>query len=329
MFDTISKGDPGRKLRVAAYGRITSDGNVMRSGYAELVSHFSTIILDTDGWKYAGVYVDRGFGQTELERLKADGRAGKIDIVITPNVSVLRKEALLELVRQLQELSIDMFFEDENIHTMSEDGEALISVLASFIKPKPEPKPKLLPYGMEDEEEAKVVRRIFQMLLDGHGRKAIAEALDAEGVPSPRDAKWAVCDIRRFTKEPAYRDTIIDADTFDAAQREMSERSKAYHYRDPYEGMFSDIITCGICGKSFSRRDRGTSTLWLCRNYIKNGPTGCASKGIRERLLKEIVSSALGEKGLYEIDRVDNITVYPDGRLIVTIDDEEIERKWR
>ena len=329
MFDTITGNNPGKALRVAAYGRILSGGDVMRSGYAELVSHFSTMVDDMDGWKYAGVYVDRGFGQTELERLMADGRAGKIDLVIVPNVSVLRKEALLELVRQLHELNIDLFFEDENIHTMSEDGEALISVLASFIKPKPEPTPKLLPYGMEDREEANVVQRIFQMLMEGHGRKPIAEKLNAEDVPSPRDAKWAVCDIRRITMEPAYRDTIIDADTFDAAQKEMSERSKIYHYRDLYEGMFSGIITCGVCGKSFSRRDRGTSTLWLCRKYIKKGPTGCAAKGIRERLLKEIVSSVLGEKGLDDIDRVDNITVYPGGRLIITVDDEEIERIWR
>ena len=88
-------------------------------------------------------------------------------------------------------------------------------------------------------------------------------------------------------------------------------------------------ITCGVCGRSFSRRDRGTSTLWLCRNYIKKGPTGCSSKGIRERLLKEIVSSTLGESGLEDVDRVDNITVYPDGRLIITVDDEEIEKAWR
>jgi len=259
----------------------------------------------------------------------ADGRAGKIDLVIVPNVSVLRKEALLDLVRHLQNLNIDLFFEDENIHTMSEDGEALISVLASFIKTKPEPKPKLLPYGLENEEEAKVVKRIFQMLMAGRGRKPIAETLNAEGVPSPRGVKWAVCDIRRITKEAAYRDTIIDADTFDAAQDVMSERSKAYHYRDPFEGMFAGVITCGVCGRSFSRRDRGTSTLWLCRNYIKRGPTGCPSKSIRERLLKEIVSSTLGEGGLEDVDRVDNITVYPDGRLIITVDDEEIEKAWR
>ena len=182
---------------------------------------------------------------------------------------------------------------------------------------------------MEDEDEAKIVKRIFQMLMAGRGRKPIAETLNAENVPSPRDVKWTVCDIRRITKESAYRDTIIDADTFDAAQNEMSERSKAYHYRDPFEGMFAGIITCGVCGRSFSRRDRGTSTLWLCRNYIKKGPTGCSSKGIRERLLKEIVSSTLGEGGLEEVDRVDNITVYPDGRLIITVNDEEIEKAWR
>ena len=182
---------------------------------------------------------------------------------------------------------------------------------------------------MEDEEEAKVVRRIFQMFMEGHGRKRIAETLNAEGVPSPRNTKWAVTDIRRITREPAYRDTIIDANTFDVAQTEMSERSKTYYYREPYKGMFAGIITCGLCGRNFSRRDRGTSTLWLCQNYIKKGPSGCASKAIRERLLKEIVSSALEEKGLDDVECVDNITVYPDGRLIITVDDEEVEKKWR
>ena len=64
-------------------------------------------------------------------------------------------------------------------------------------------------------------------------------------------------------------------------------------------------------------------------NYMRKGPAGCPSKSIRERLLKEIITPLLGEKGLEDVDRVDNITVYPDGRLIVTIDDEEIERRWK
>ena len=329
MFDTISGNRAERELRVAAYGRIMSEKNVMQSGYAEMVNHFSTLIGSADGWQYAGVYIDRGFEQVALERLLADGRAGRIDLVIVPSVSVLRKETLLELVRQLQDLNIDIFFEDENIHTMSEDGEALISVLASFIKPRPEPVPKLLPYGMEDKDEAEIVRRIFDMLMEGRGRANIASVLNQEGIISPRGGKWAVCDIRRITKEPAYREAIIAPDTFDAAQEEMAARSKVYHYREPFEGMFAGIITCGLCGRSFSRRDRGFSTVWLCRKYIKKGPAVCPSKGIRERLLKEIVSSVLGENWQEEVDRIDNITVYPDGRLVITVDDEEIERQWR
>ena len=57
MFDTNSRDNLKKSMRVAAYGHIVSGGNVMRSGYAELVSHFSTIIHNTDGWEYAGVYV--------------------------------------------------------------------------------------------------------------------------------------------------------------------------------------------------------------------------------------------------------------------------------
>ena len=135
MVDTISGN---RALRVAAYGRISPGGNVMHNGFAELVNHFSSWIQNEEDWIYAGVYVDRDNDLAERDRLLSDVRAGKIDQVLAQNVSVLRKEALLELTRGLKELNIDMFFEDESIHTLSEDGEELISVLASLIQPKPE-----------------------------------------------------------------------------------------------------------------------------------------------------------------------------------------------
>ena len=51
MFDTNSRDNLKKSMRVAAYGHIVSGGNVMRSGYAELVSHFSTIIHNTNGWE--------------------------------------------------------------------------------------------------------------------------------------------------------------------------------------------------------------------------------------------------------------------------------------
>lgn len=315
-------------MRVAAYGRIMSGGNVMHNGYAEMVNHFSSWIQNEEDWGYAGVYVDHDSGHVERDRLLSDARARKIDMVLAPNVSVLRKEALLELTRELKELNIDMFFETESIHTLSEDGEALISVLASFIRPKPEV-PKIQPYGLDDADESKVVKRIFAMYMEGYARKPIAQALNMEGIPNYRGAQWRESDIRRITIEPAYRETLIDAGTYDAVQRKIEQRTKAYHYRNPYEGMFAGVITCGVCGRSFSRRERGISTVWICRNYIRQGPAGCNSKGIRERRLKEIVIPLLGQKGLDDVDRVDNITVYPDGRLIVTVDDVDIEKKWR
>ena len=328
MFDTISGKAADKKLRVAAYGRIISGGNVMRSGYAELVSHFSGRIQSEDDWQYAGVYVDRDNEHAERDRLLADARAGKIDIVLASNVSVLRKEALLELTRALKELNIDMFFEAENIHTLSEDGEELISVLASFVKPKPET-PKVKPYGLEDEDEGETVKLIFSMYHEGYSRSSIAGTLNEQGIPSYCGTTWNDYSIRRVLMDSAYRETLIDAETFDAVQEKMEQRTKTYHYKRAYQGMFARIITCGVCGRRFSRCERGVSSLWVCVNYMRKGPAGCPSKSIRERLLKEIITPLLGEKGLEDVDRVDNITVYPDGRLIVTIDDEEIERRWR
>ncbi|MBQ1790719.1 MAG: hypothetical protein II008_11095, partial [Oscillospiraceae bacterium] len=64
LIGSVEHQAPITKLYVRSIGFCTNLHVSMRSGYAELVSHFSTIIHNTDGWEYAGVYVDQGFGQT-------------------------------------------------------------------------------------------------------------------------------------------------------------------------------------------------------------------------------------------------------------------------
>ena len=219
-------------------------------------------------------------------------------------------------------------FINEGMSTAGEGGETLLSTLASFLKPVRPPKPASVPYGIGDEDESEVVRRIFSLFLSGHGRTPIASILNADHIPPPcldikKDCStWSYCDIRRILDNPVYKDEdLIDEETWNRTQAEASRRNSAYGRRQPSNSPLRGIITCGICGNHFSRRERGRSSIWLCKTYLKHGSTACPSRCIRENLLFSILSGVVGH--------VDNITVWPDGRLVISTSEAEFERTWR
>ena len=129
---------PKRK-RVAAYARVSLEKDAMLHSLAAQVSHYSAFIQQNPAWVYAGVYADEGLTGTkesrpEFQRLLADCRSGSIDMIIVKSISRFARNTvtLLSTVRELKGLGIDVFFERENIHSMSGDGELMLSILASF-----------------------------------------------------------------------------------------------------------------------------------------------------------------------------------------------------
>ena len=103
------------------------------------ISHYSGLIQRHPGWRYAGVYADKALTGTkaerpEFQRLLADCRAGKIDLILTKSISRFARNTvtLLETVRELKTLGIDIFFEEQNIHSLSGEGELMLSILASY-----------------------------------------------------------------------------------------------------------------------------------------------------------------------------------------------------
>ncbi len=103
------------------------------------ISYYSEFIQKHRGWEYVGVYADEAITGTkeirpEFQRLLEDCRNGKIDMVITKSISRLARNTvtMLETVRELKDLNVDVYFEKENIHSLSGDGELMLTILASF-----------------------------------------------------------------------------------------------------------------------------------------------------------------------------------------------------
>ena len=114
---------PIRK-RVAAYARVSSEKISMVESLSAQVSYYSAYIQRNPEWEYAGVYADEGFTGTknnrpEFQRLLANCRVGRIDIVLTKSVSRLARNTLtlLGITRELKELGIDVFFEKKDFYT--------------------------------------------------------------------------------------------------------------------------------------------------------------------------------------------------------------------
>ena len=134
----ISLRLPWRK-RVAAYARVSSGKDAMLHSLSAQVSYYSEHIQSHPEWEYAGVYVDEALTGTKdnregFQRLLADCRAGKVDMVLTKSISRFARNTvtLLETVRELKTLGADVYFEEQNIHSLSGDGELMLTILASY-----------------------------------------------------------------------------------------------------------------------------------------------------------------------------------------------------
>ena len=121
--------------RVAAYARVSSAKDAMRHSLSAQVSYYSDLIQRHPGWAYTGVYADEAKTGTKdsrenFVRLIDDCRAGRIDAIITKSISRFARNTvtLLETVRELKVLGIDVYFEEQNIHTLSADGELMLSI---------------------------------------------------------------------------------------------------------------------------------------------------------------------------------------------------------
>ena len=128
-----------RALRVCAYARVSTGKDAMLHSLSAQVSYYSKMIQSHAGWQYCGVYSDEAMTGTKnrrsgFQQMLEECRKGKIDLIITKSISRFARNTvtLLQTVRELKSLGVDVFFEEQHIHTLSSDGELMMTILASY-----------------------------------------------------------------------------------------------------------------------------------------------------------------------------------------------------
>lgn len=126
-------------LRVAAYCRVSTNSQEQLDSYQSQKKYYSELIENNEDWVSAGIYADEAITGTkadrrpDFKRMINDAIAGKIDIILCKSISRFARNTVdtLQYVRLLKEHNVGVYFEEENIRTLSMDGELLLTILSS------------------------------------------------------------------------------------------------------------------------------------------------------------------------------------------------------
>lgn len=229
------------KHRVAAYARVSCDKDTMLHSLAAQIDYYRKYITRNPEWTFVGVYADEAQTGTkddreQFQKLLSDCRSGLINMVITKSISRFARNTvtLLGTVRELKELGINVYFEEQNISSISEEGELMLTLLASqaqeeslscsenckwkirkgFEKGQPNTC-TMLGYRLVDGEitlvpdEAEIVKEIFDLYLSGCGVQKIANTLNERGVSTEKIPLWHPDTIRNILRNEKYMGDLL------------------------------------------------------------------------------------------------------------------------
>ena len=324
------------RLRVCAYCRVSTGDEEQINSYESQKKYYDEKINSNSLWVFAGIYADEAitgtldYKRNEFMRMITDAMEGKFDVIITKSISRFARNTLdtLKYVRRLKERNIAVIFEKENINTLEMSGEFLLTILSSIAQQESESISGNVKLGLKmkkergeivgfkhclgydydndsheikiQQDEAEIVRHIFNRYCEGAGSTIIARELTEAGyVPPKGGEKWADSTIRGIIKNEKYKgdvlqgktftidpithkrminkgeedkyyiennhEAIVSAEVYEKAQSILEKRSGAIETgrrKGNYSRKytFSSRVFCGFCGSVFVRRNLYNNT---------------------------------------------------------------------
>ena len=337
-------------LNVGAYCRVSTDTEEQQGSYNSQVNHYTEKIKSTPGWRFVKVYGDEGISGTNadnrpgFQEMMQDCENGKIDLIITKSISRFSRNVTvtLEVARKLRDKGIGIFFEKENLNTLHYTSESLLAIFSSLAQAESESMSENIKMGREyrykqgeccynmgkifgfnqdsngivtiNEEQAVVVRLIYEGYLNGMSIGGIIKDLQGRNIPSPTGKeKWSPGTVERilssekykgdflarktFTVDPIskkkkkntgqvsqylitnHHPAIIEPEKFDMVQSEMTRRgcikkNDKKKHYGKYSGKFP-FNNLIICGDCGAKYRR---TMWVEKNGEKKPVWRCVNR---------------------------------------------------
>lgn len=346
---TQVKSEENKKIRLAPYCRVSSDSADQKHSFATQIKYFMDYCKRNPEYELVDIYADEGisgtsmFKRDEFNRMILDCENGKIDRIITKSVSRFARntEELLLILRKLKSLNVSVYFEEQDIDTNRINAEMIVTFPGMAAEQESRSVSDNLrwscrkrmeqgeffgnyvAYGYKlenkalviNEDEAVIVREIFDMYLNGIGKSTIAQTLNRKGVPTRENRKaWYTSTISYILTNERYKGDsllqkkfnsetlphkhirnkgqlnkyyienshppIIERDIFDKVQEIINFRSIKKSENGIYP--LSKKLICPDCGSVFKRQIVNGKIYWLCRKSSL-GQTNCKSRRLLEK----------------------------------------------
>ena len=308
---------PSRKM-VAAYARVSMESERLQHSLSAQVSYYSSLIQQNPAWEYAGVYADDGItgtktnDRTEFNRMIADCEAGKIDIILTKSISRFARNTvdLLNAVRHLKDLGISVQFEKEHIDSLSEDGELMLTLLASFAQEevrslsdnvkwgtrkrfeKGIPNGRFQIYGYRwdgdhlvvEPEEAKIVKLIYVNFLNGLSAESTEKQLEEMGVKSYKGQHFGNTSIRQILGNITYTGNLLfqkeyTVDPISKKSRKNQGELPQYWVENTHEAIIPMEVYQAVQEEKARRRELGVFANWSINTSCFTSKIKCGRCG--------------------------------------------------
>ena len=259
------------KKRVAAYCRVSTDSEEQLNSYEAQKSYYTQKIEESPDWEMAGIYADEGISgtsmkkRTEFKKMITACKRGRIDLIITKSLSRFARNTVdcLETVRLLKANGIGVYFEKENINTLTESSEFLITLFSGFAQAESESLSKNVAWGWRKSaeagnvyfqykrmlgyrkgtdgqpeivpEEAKIIRRIYRRYLAGCSLGQIKQELEQDNIPTAQKVeRWSSAVIHNILTNEKYMGDALLQKTYitdcitKKVKKNMGERPMYY-----------------------------------------------------------------------------------------------------
>lgn len=257
-------------LRVAAYARVSTDSEEQLESYQSQVKYYTELISSNPKWQFVEVYADAAITGTQtakrddFNRMVNDCMNGEIDLIIVKSISRFARNTVdtLQYVRALKEKGVAVMFEEENINTLTMDGEMLLTILSSVAQQEVQNISEHVKLGLSmkmqrgemvgfngclgydyhkedktitiNEEEAETVRYIFRRYAEGAGGKVIARELKNLGFKNKRgESSFSEHGIIGIIKNEKYKGDLLMGKTFTTdpiTKRRLDNMGEANQY---------------------------------------------------------------------------------------------------
>lgn len=295
------------RKRVCAYARVSSASEAQGDSLENQTTYYKQLIESNPEYEFVGIFADYGLTGTkdersEFQKMLVVARENKIDRILTKSISRFARNTtiVLEVVRELKGLGVEVIFEKENISSFDGDGELMLTVLSSFAQEESKNvsdnikwqyrrkfeqgelainTTRFLGYDKDEygdliinRSQAKIVERIFNDCVNGKGTFVIAKELTNEGVRTIAGGSWHSSTILAILRNEKYKGDVKLQKTY--SKDHLSKKKCTNHGEvDSYyiEDNHSPIVTREIWEEAQRKiRSRGEAKGNLLEGKYQN-----------------------------------------------------------